>query len=194
MSLISKISTEGTTQRSKSGLEIRSFAHSFICSFAHSLISSLLIHPFAHLLIHSLLIMLKITHFCKKATMSHSLTLLFQKSDVCDLSKLLSKNELFAQKFVFLYTIFLTVFFLSLPKSESLPLLFAHLLVFKERLSNSLIHTFLKSNLRDSLLSLFTKEQPYRFVQVAHDKRATGAIHTFSVTNCSVGLSLTKNE
>ena len=39
--------------------------------------------------------------------MSHSLTLLFKKSDVRDLSKLLAKNELFAQKFVFfVYYIF----------------------------------------------------------------------------------------
>ena len=92
--------------------------------------------------------------------MSHSLTFLFKKSDVRDLSKLLAKNELFAQKFVFLYTIFLTVFFLSLPKSESLPLLFAHSLFFKERLER-FTH------------SLFFKEQLEGFAPVALYKRTT---------------------
>ena len=59
---------------------------------------------------------------------------------------------------------------------------------------SSLIFSFLKSDLSDSLLSLFTKEWPWvirsdcswkkrdneRFTQVAHVKRATGANRSFA--------------
>ena len=46
-----------------------------------------------------------------------------------------------------------------------------------------------------SLLSLsFLKSNCGRIAQVAHDKKATGAICCFSQANCSFDLLLTKNE
>ena len=73
---------------------------------------------------------------------------------------------------------------------------------------SSLICSFLKSDLSDSLPPLFTKELPWaicsgrswqksdreKFTQVAHDKRATGAISSFQQANRSFVLLLTKNE
>ena len=53
-----------------------------------------------------------------------------------------------------------------MPKSESLPSLFAHSLFFKERLEQ-FTH------------SLFFKEQLERFAQVAHDKRATALFFAY---------------
>ena len=38
------------------------------------------------------------------------------------------------------------------------------------------------------------KSDNERFAQVAHDKRVTGAIHTFSQANQSFALSLTKKS
>ena len=82
-----------------------------------------------------------------------------------------------------------------MPLSESLMLLLAQLL-------------FLKSNLRDLLLLLFTKERPELFAQVVHNKRVTMSDSltllfkkgwkcnslTKKQTNCTFTLSLTKNE
>ena len=94
---------------------------------------------------------------------------------------------------IHIFHMFFTVFPPFLPKSESLPLLFAQSHFFKER-------PWAKCSGRSG-----TNEQPWairsrcslknsdskRFAQVADDKRATGAFHSFSQVN---RFSLTKNE
>ena len=108
------------------------------------------------------------------------------------------------------------LFHLLMPKSETLPLLFAHSLFFKEQinrfslvalykretLSHSLrlsmtkepLERFAPATVSDSQRSLMTKEQRERFAQVTYDKRATEALRYFSQANCSFALSLTKDK
>ena len=54
-----------------------------------------------------------------------------------------------------------------------------------ERVTHIALCSFPKSDLSDLLSSLFTKERYKRFAQVAHDKRALGAICSFSQVNHS---------
>ena len=54
-----------------------------------------------------------------------------------------------------------------------------------ERVTHIALCSFPKSDLSDLLSSLFTKEWYKRFAQVAHDKRAMGAICSFSQVNHS---------
>ena len=56
-----------------------------------------------------------------------------------------------------------------------------------------LIHSFLKSDLSDSL-PLWQKSDQEQFAQVAHYKRAVGGIYSFSGANHSFALSLTKRS
>ena len=136
-------------------------------------------------------------HSLQKSNMSDLLSSLFKKEQcewfAHDLSRLLAKKQAIHSKILyFLYV--LTVFPLfSLRANRS------H--------HSFLICSFKKSHLSDLLPSLFVKKQPWvirsgcswqksdceQFTQVAHDNRATGAIHTFSWANGSFPLLLTKN-
>ena len=126
----------------------------------------------------------------KRATVSKSLTYFFKKEQcqwfTRDSSKLLSKNEPFDRK----KPNFLYVF-------DSFPPFYAK--IANGSHCSLLINSFLNSYGSNLLSSFFTKERLWanrsscslqmsnreRIAQVAHDKRATGAIHSFSQTNHS---------
>ena len=75
------------------------------------------------------------------------------------------KNERFAQKNLFFFIFFLqffTAFPLFMPKSESLPSLFAQSLFFKELQERfALVTLYKRATMRESLPTLFTKERPW---------------------------------
>ena len=115
-----------------------------------------------------------------------------KKSDVND-SLMIRENCSWktSEKFVF-FIWFLQFSPFFRPKSKLLPLLFAHLL-------------FLNGDLSNSLPWFFTKEQKWairsgclwhtrdceQFAQIAQDKKAMGAIHSYSPANHSSAHSLT---
>ena len=112
-----------------------------------------------------------------------------KKSNVSDLFVIrvnrLQKQSDLLEKFIF-FICYWQFFPFFMPKSESLPSLFAHLLFFKERLEQfSPIALYKRATVSDLLRSLMKKEQRDRFAKVAHDKRATGAFCSFSQANCS---------
>ena len=90
------------------------------------------------------------------------------------------------EKIVFLYVFgsFCYTFSLFMPKSESLPSIFTRSLFFKELLERLAPVALCKRvTVSNWLRSLMTKAWRERFTQVAHDKRATGAICSFSRAN-----------
>ena len=90
------------------------------------------------------------------------------------------------EKIVFLYVFgsFCYTFSLFMPKSESLPSIFTRSLFFKELLERlAPVALYKRVTVSNWLRSLMTKAWRERFTQVAHDKRATGAISSFSRAN-----------
>ena len=75
------------------------------------------------------------------------------------------KTSNLLKKFIF-FICFWQFFPLFMPKKELLPLLFAHSLFFKEQL--------------ERFAPVTLKERPWVICSGAHDKRAMGAIHSFS--------------
>ena len=86
--------------------------------------------------------------------------------------------------FLYVFDTFSQFFHLSMPKSEALPSFFAQWLCFKELWERfALVALYKRVTMSDSLRLLN-----------AHDKRVTGAIHTFSQANQLFALSLTKKS
>ena len=130
----------------------------------------------------------------KRATLSESLLISFLKSDVSDLlvipGNCFKKSSNLLKKPIFLICFWqFTVF----------PLLYAHCP--RENCPHGSLrsHPFLKSDRSNALLSLFKIEQPWAnrfhrsvqksdsewFAHAAHEKRAMGAISSFSRANFS---------
>ena len=118
--------------------------------------------------------------------MSESLSSLFTKEQIA------LKNERFVQLLLYFSFVFLTAFLLFMPKSESLPSLFAPSIFFKEPQEPfALVTLHKRATIRELLLSLFTKEQPRAICSCCSLQKSHGSDSLFSR---AIALSLTKNE
>ena len=137
-------------------------------------------------------------HSLQKSDVSDSLSLLFRK-ERCewfarDLSGLLAKNERFTQKMCIL-CMFLTVFPLFMPQSESLLSLFTHFLFFKERLERfSPVSFYKRVTMSDSLWLLMKKERQWAIHSGRSCQKSNGSESLFCSQKTSESLEKPMSE
>ena len=122
----------------------------------------------------------------KRATMSKTLSISFKKSDITDLLVIRANcshktsDSLEKTYFSYVFDSFSQFSSLYMPKSESLPSLFDQSLFLKEGRERFTTKKWPWANPSRCSLQMSDRE---RFAPIAYDKRATGAICSFSWAN-----------